>query len=43
MHTKKESGMRNYVAKNAKKFNVSVVMRDRKNNYSRKNKHKKAA
>ena len=32
--------MKNLVAKHARTFNKSTVMRDRKNNYSRKTKHK---
>lgn len=34
--------IKNPVAKNANEFNKSVVMRDRKNDYKRKPKHKKA-
>lgn len=32
----------NPVAKNAHKFNKSVAQRDKKNDYSRKSKHKKS-
>lgn len=36
----KEMKPKNYVAKNAHLFNKSVVQRDRKNDYTRKEKHK---
>ena len=40
MKTKNEKlKINNFVAKNANKFNRSVVMRDRKNDYKRKPKH----
>ena len=34
--------MNNLVAKHARKYNKATVQRDKKNDYTRKNKHKRA-
>jgi hypothetical protein len=41
MRIKRRDKRNNYVAKYAKRFNKSVTMRDKKNDYQRQDKHKK--